>query len=274
MTNTKFRKRALISSVAMLLVALVALGSATFAWFSTSNTANAAGLTMKTVAEKGIAVKTESAADLGFKKSTFLNYDSTSGAASTTPLTIAPASYDFGTDASDANKGKFYTTTTDDASVYKTSNMSAVTEVTPSMNSAVVYAEKIYVKVLGDTASTVNVSASFDPVTGASEDLLDCIRILIVDEDGKVLYYVNGDGTKGTNKFLFDEGTYSSVLSSGNCPAAVTSAQAITDAINSTGTQYVTVYVYLDGEDEHCFSNAVTANSIIENVNVTFTLAA
>ena len=30
MTNTKFRKRALLSSVAMLLVALVALGSATF----------------------------------------------------------------------------------------------------------------------------------------------------------------------------------------------------------------------------------------------------
>lgn len=41
MTNTKFRKRALLSSVAMLLVALVALGSATFAWFNTQNSAQA-----------------------------------------------------------------------------------------------------------------------------------------------------------------------------------------------------------------------------------------
>lgn len=48
MTNTKFRKRALLSSVAMLLVALVALGSATFAWFSTTNNATASSLTAKT----------------------------------------------------------------------------------------------------------------------------------------------------------------------------------------------------------------------------------
>ena len=48
MTNTKFRKRALISSVAMLLVALVALGSATFAWFSTTNNATANNMTAKT----------------------------------------------------------------------------------------------------------------------------------------------------------------------------------------------------------------------------------
>ena len=48
MTNTKFRKRALLSSVAMLLVALVALGSATFAWFSTTNNATASSMTAKT----------------------------------------------------------------------------------------------------------------------------------------------------------------------------------------------------------------------------------
>ena len=48
MTNTKFRKRALLSSVAMLLVAIVALGSATFAWFNTQNSAVAHPVTAKT----------------------------------------------------------------------------------------------------------------------------------------------------------------------------------------------------------------------------------
>lgn len=49
MTNTKFRRRALISSVAMLLVALVALGSATFAWFTSSTTATANGIKVSTI---------------------------------------------------------------------------------------------------------------------------------------------------------------------------------------------------------------------------------
>lgn len=51
MTNTKFRKRALLSSVAMLLVAIVALGSATFAWFNTQNSAQAQ--TVKAQTTKG-----------------------------------------------------------------------------------------------------------------------------------------------------------------------------------------------------------------------------
>lgn len=61
MTNTKFRKRMLLSSVAMLLVALVALGSATFAWFTSSTTATASGINVQTV----------QASDLQISKSDF-----------------------------------------------------------------------------------------------------------------------------------------------------------------------------------------------------------
>lgn len=59
MTNTKFRKRALLSSVAMLLVALVALGSATFAWFVDSPLADAKGLNAKAETSTGLLVKTD-----------------------------------------------------------------------------------------------------------------------------------------------------------------------------------------------------------------------
>ena len=48
-TRLYTRKRALISSVAMLLVAMIALGTATFAWFTRSTSTTAEGLNVKTI---------------------------------------------------------------------------------------------------------------------------------------------------------------------------------------------------------------------------------
>lgn len=47
--KAKSRKRLLISSIAMLLVAMLALGTATFAWFTTSTTSRANGIGVKTI---------------------------------------------------------------------------------------------------------------------------------------------------------------------------------------------------------------------------------
>lgn len=46
--KTTSRKRLLISSVAMLLVAMLALGTATFAWFTTDTTTQATGISVRT----------------------------------------------------------------------------------------------------------------------------------------------------------------------------------------------------------------------------------
>lgn len=48
-THLLTKKRALISSVAMLLVAIIALGTATFAWFTKSTSTTAEGLNVKTI---------------------------------------------------------------------------------------------------------------------------------------------------------------------------------------------------------------------------------
>lgn len=48
-THLLTKKRALISSVAMLLVAIIALGTATFAWFTKSTTATANGINVSTI---------------------------------------------------------------------------------------------------------------------------------------------------------------------------------------------------------------------------------
>ena len=47
-THLLTKKRALISSVAMLLVAIIALGTATFAWFTSNTTARATGINVRT----------------------------------------------------------------------------------------------------------------------------------------------------------------------------------------------------------------------------------
>lgn len=47
--KTTSRKRLLISSVAMLLVAMLALGTATFAWFTQNTSATANEFSAKTV---------------------------------------------------------------------------------------------------------------------------------------------------------------------------------------------------------------------------------
>lgn len=52
----KSRKRLLISSVAMLLVAMLALGTATFAWFTTSTSTKADGINVTTVKSSDLKI--------------------------------------------------------------------------------------------------------------------------------------------------------------------------------------------------------------------------
>ena len=58
--KTNSRKRLLVSSVAMLLVAMLALGTATYAWFTQNTQATADNLSVKTVkaSELKLAAKT------------------------------------------------------------------------------------------------------------------------------------------------------------------------------------------------------------------------
>ena len=59
-TKKSFRKKALLSSVAMLLVAAVAVGSATFAWFTKSDSATADGIYVKTIRGSSIELSDSS----------------------------------------------------------------------------------------------------------------------------------------------------------------------------------------------------------------------
>ncbi len=70
--KAKSRKRLLISSIAMLLVAMIALGTATFAWFTSSTTATASGINVQTTQASDLQI---SKSDLSWGAS--VNYATT-----------------------------------------------------------------------------------------------------------------------------------------------------------------------------------------------------
>ena len=84
-----FRKKALLSSMSMLLVATVAVGSATFAWFTSNKTVTANGLAVKAAAAKGLQITGTNSTDD--------QYWGPSYAFTTTAATLSPISVDYST---------------------------------------------------------------------------------------------------------------------------------------------------------------------------------
>ena len=69
MKNTKSRKKILLSSIAMLLVALVALGSATYAWFTVQKTVTADKMKVTVAKHAGIKITTDNGTTWGTNES-------------------------------------------------------------------------------------------------------------------------------------------------------------------------------------------------------------
>lgn len=244
MTNTKFRKRALLSSVAMLLVALVALGSATFAWFTSSTQATANGISVRTIKSSELVI---SKSDLDWKTTVDYNYSSNS---------FTPVSTNNGTawfEAEAENKLAY--------------NKAAGDEFSP-VNSATnhYYSEMINVGNKGD-AAVENVKID---VTGLTSDYA---RLAIYEVTANVVG--DGVGTHATSGETFAQCIYDS---EGDTYAAVTGATTTSNVTATSasglsidvgtlagkvapatigGVKYYKFFIWFEGQDVDCFdSNA------------------
>lgn len=279
MTNTKFRKRALLSSVAMLLVALVALGSATFAWFVANPTATATGLVMTTSAEPGIVIASESVLGLrtssesyvdAYKASTFLNAKGTSiatAAAKTASdengtFNLQPASpfltptsnaLSFGTIAADDAGG----VALDGEAIWGTSTA--------------VKSEKIYLKTstqgASDEAVVKSAKVAITLNDSTSVTAKNGVKVALVSSENELIGIwkpADGDSTKtwtgstsavGTAGLTSSNATYITSDTWKNLSNEIT----VGSALDNTGkaSDYITVYVYLDGENTGVFSNNI-----------------
>lgn len=288
MKNTTFRKKALLSSVAMLLVAFIALGSATFAWFTANPTVEATGLQATATTAAGLSVISQSEKDWYAGANKTVVWDNTTvintnqdytkntpelagtGTASeeeegTKAIVFSSAlSYNY----DEAGDATFTTVKAKNESGYE---MTALTDVQDV--SAGFYKENIFVKstVAGESTAVksakVTIDATDAPVAAA-------IRVMLKDNNGKIIgtWSVSGNdnkyiGNAATTGYELKDATY---LASGT---AVTKYFDSEDAIDIPATQsetanYVTVYVWLDGEDQACYTENVNLNKILNSITV------
>ena len=250
MTNTKFRKRMLLSSVAMLLVALVALGSATFAWFSTTNNATASKFEAKT--NKSSNILLSETGDSGWVQNLTFTANTSYGAGGNgliamTPVTTNDFTNWYSVEADNYNEG------------FKQTGGTALNSIKTS--GQYVKYTTLFVQNTGTTAA-VNLTANIkvpntgDPTTGS-----DYIRCALVPID------VAGSNAtaKNNGNLVFGDGDDYSNTANGwtsATQAAPTSSDTIVTgafgAAQSLGTLTKDaiygwdVYVWYEGTDLQC----------------------
>lgn len=258
MKNTTFRKKALLSSIAMLLVALVALGSATFAWFTSNPNANASGLSLKTTASTGLVIRTDS--DTTWSHDAKLAKDQPT-------MNLDPVSQQ------QDKPSVFYTV---DAAV--ADKYAKAADKTPTTTTSGFFKENIYCRLSdgSDTtaAATQKVYIKGVTATAATGATMDgCIRVAIAN--GETLLGTWALTTANHGVLTPDAGEFSPELAQYSTALEVDTGLTGLSATGTDLSKYITVYVYLDGQDENCYSDkvgTVNATEIISSVKVDLTL--
>ena len=224
--KTTSRKRLLVSSVAMLLVAMLALGTATYAWF-TSSTA---------VYADGITVRTTKASKLQISSSTS---DWTNHVEYNVNRLMYPVSSANGTAWFKADAAK------DTEFTAKAGTYAAQTNLSD-------YVIKDQLNVMNNgEADVTNVKIKFTFPSGS-----DYLRVALVETDSK------GVGVADTGTFatsVYDNaGTAYQAVSAATPAFTEISPKPNTEITVGTGTltkgqaKYYNLYIWFEGQDEQC----------------------
>lgn len=238
------RKKVLVSSAAMLMVATVSLGSATFAWFTQQPTASASNISISTNKSSGIVVKTEDASDY----STDSKWND-----NRLNVKLNPASVLMTGTATD-NKWYSAPKAKADGSAISTQEVSNTLAGVPTS-----YALKtsFSVKTLDETTSKT-VSCTVNASGGNT--VLSYIRVAVV-KDGTVLGVYSNDGV--TTNAVTGVTANSETLA---VPTEEYTTQTTAFTLGTVSTpQTYDVYVWLEGQDTDCTdpkATTITATSI------------
>ena len=254
MKTKNMRKKALVSSIAMLLVAVVALSGATYAWFSTNTTArlNTISLTTSKQSSLLIAEKTGASdpADADYSAEIVANW-----AQQLTPV-------------STVNCGSFY-----DVTALTSESASGSNQKVQSVQSATdtEYLHKIlFFK--ADDAVSIRLSA-LTPTAG-STSIASAVRVAFVAGSTTTIYGIGEQTTKGiasvgtiTPGSATFQDLYNGKSDIGVTFADVTAKEAgatsdpfLTLPANGAATQ-VDVYIWLEGNDPDCH-NGISGGSL------------
>lgn len=273
-THLLTKKRALISSVAMLLVAIIALGTATFAWFTSNTTATATG----------INVRTQKVSELEISSKLKPNYTTT-------------FSYDVGTPgkkqmfmpASTVNGTAWFTAVAEKANNYATKNdgtdISAIdlTDIDDNKNfNAYIVSDNLNIHNKGK-ADCENVTVT---ISGIPSNYLRIALVPVTEKNGTTFKY--GEGESFKNYVYSSDGEAYLGLSGKKVPAKpADAANEITPNTNleiPVGTlsadgaedgsdcAYFKLFVWFEGQDPDC-KNA-NSGDILNEITLTVTGAA
>ena len=283
----KSRKRLLISSVAMLLVAMLALGTATFAWFTTSTTART----------QNLSVQTTKASTLTISKSTggwgnLVDYNHGSSAI----LTLDPASTVLG----GKTAGNWFNCTA--AAGHENDGVADVTTIktltasdTGTAIGGFVFMEQLNVRNEG-SAAVHNVKINFTlpdsegynyvrvalvPTTAQGTAVQDAygtgkaFKDYVYASNGTAYNGVKGTKTEGTDTVLDTESITPKNASAATFSIDVTASGESLAAVTGTGdnkqydARFYNLYVWFEGQDPQCIN--ANAGQIIPDIVFTVT---
>jgi hypothetical protein len=299
MTNTKFRKKALMSSVAMLIVALIALGSATFAWYQSNPTATASGATFTTNATSGLLVTTATRANNDPNTETADEDDliphstatdgqltaanNAAGFANTASFgtwgnSLQPASFDPTYVASNITTGKFRTTSAAQADEADMATGAAISDGTAGTH---YIEEMVYFKV--DNAGSTNAADVYlEKVTiTSSTDMASAVRVVVYDNTGAAIAEfapTADDYAKylSATAIVGDGSTTGKVVKGSGVPLGNNHIKVATASKTADDDNGCYVRVYLDGFDSYVHSAGARtiggASAILSNIEVSFSM--
>lgn len=240
--KTKSRKRLLISSVAMLLVAMLALGTATFAWFTTSTNPYADNFSAKTTKQSTLLLSDNTRTGW----TSHLDYNV--GNKTMYPASGNGTSWVKGT-ASNALTGAIDTNT--------------LQAVAPSPAAGVnqsdyLFAQELNLKNNG-TADVKNVAIDFYLNTDTNNGSADYARVALVPINGTTVgatdYVALGD-----HVYSATAKTYKPIINTDGTEGAQISTKTKFHVDVTTGDEvmqpnevrYYKLYVWFEGQDENC----------------------
>lgn len=262
--KAKSRKRLLISSIAMLLVAMLALGTATFAWFTQDTTATADTVYAQTVKASSLQI-TDKSSPTDSDWGTYINYGLGSKSGNDiTYQTMFPASSGDGTN--------WFTAVSDAEHATTGTRVGNATPVTPTAtNPKYVFKSMLNVRNGGDEGSIENVKITLSWGTSPS----DYARIALVPAKVDGTFATNADFT--TSVYDTEGESYKGQLTVNTETSSNITGKTTTTINIGTGTnhtldagqaEYYVLFIWFEGQDADC----IDTNAGQKITNFTFTV--
>ena len=240
--KTTSRKRLLISSVAMLLVAMLALGTATFAWFTTSTNPYADNFSAKTTKQSTLLLSDSSRTGW----TSHLDYNVGN-------KTMYPAS----------GNGTSWVKGTANDSLKGTIDKDSLAAVAPSAAEGVIPSDYLFAQELNlknnGTADIKDVSIDFYLNTSDNKDAAEYARVALVPIDGTK---VTADDyvALGNNVYSTTTKTYNPIIKTDGTEGTQISTKTTFHVDVTTGDEvmkpdevrYYKLYVWFEGQDPDC----------------------